>query len=304
MSESLRVELNRETVHAIDAPDAFTAEGPFHIELHNAGGAVHVHLHLDDDLSRVSRLDDVNHYVEEGATKRVPVGVLPNRDSRRGRLKIVSGYGAEEMYVSLTVVPKSNRRAASGGNRREDSGSGSGSDTARRSPGANDPRSGETATTDRTGEADQEVATGGTGTIGGTAVNDGRTTTGGTATANRPSPTVRNDDGGADHGSSVDGDAGPADASMESEVSASPSGSRPQSASEGQRDALGLESLRSVVTDGLQKSPEAVTFLALALVAVVVGGGVIAVVDELLLALVVAAVVAGAVAVAGWLLLQ
>ena len=303
MSESLRVELNREAVHAIDAPDAFTAEGPFHIELHNAGGAVHVHLHLDDDLSRVSRLDDVNHYVEEGATKRVPVGVLPNRDSRRGRLKIVSGYGAEEAYVSLTVVPKSTRRAASGGNR-EDSGSGSGSDAARRSPGANDSRSGETATADRTGEADQEAATGGAGTIGRTAVNDGRATTGGTGTANRPSPTVRNDDGGADHGSSVDGDAGPADASMESEVSASQSGSRPQSASEGQRDALGLDSLGDVVADGWRKSPEAVTFLALALVAVVVGGGVIAVVDELLLALVVAAVVAGAVAVAGWLLLQ
>ncbi|WP_336022380.1 DUF7524 family protein [Halobellus salinisoli] len=105
MPESLRVGLNNGSVHAIDAPSAFTAEGPFHVEFDNAGGATHVHLHLDDDLSRVSRVDEVNHYVEEDATKRVPIGVLPDRRPVTGRLKVVSGYGAEVSYVELTIVP-------------------------------------------------------------------------------------------------------------------------------------------------------------------------------------------------------
>ncbi|WP_049985356.1 DUF7524 family protein [Halobellus rufus] len=127
MTESLHVELNDGSVHAIDAPSAFTAEGPFHVEFDNAGGATHVHLHLDDDLSRVSRVDEVNHYVRDGATKRVPIGVLPDRRPVTGRLKIVSGYGAEVSYTELTIVPNATDDAQASSSPNEQSGSTDGS---------------------------------------------------------------------------------------------------------------------------------------------------------------------------------
>ena len=89
VSESLPVELNAGSVHAVDAPGTFTARGPFHLELSNAGGAVRVHVRLDEELSAAVRLRAVNHYVETGETVRVPVGTVP------GHLDVVSGYGAE-----------------------------------------------------------------------------------------------------------------------------------------------------------------------------------------------------------------
>ena len=104
MSESLPVELNGDSVHAIDAPETFTARGPFHLELSNEGGAVHVHVHLDDDLSRAARVQEVNHYVESGATTRVPVGTVSGRGEVSGRLEIVSGYGAERERVEVTLA--------------------------------------------------------------------------------------------------------------------------------------------------------------------------------------------------------
>jgi hypothetical protein len=89
VSESPPVELNGESVHAVDAPASFTAGGPFHLELSNAGGAVRAHVRLDEELSAAVRLRAVNHYVETGETVRVPVGSVP------GHLDVVSGYGAE-----------------------------------------------------------------------------------------------------------------------------------------------------------------------------------------------------------------
>lgn len=113
VSPTLPVELNNGSVHAIDAPRSFTAEGPFHVEFDNLGGAVHVHLHFDDDLSRISRVDEVNHYIEADATKRVPIGVVPNQRPVTGRLKVVTGYGAEVAYVELTVRPKTTQGSQS-----------------------------------------------------------------------------------------------------------------------------------------------------------------------------------------------
>ena len=72
VSESLPVELNGESVYAVDTPESFTAGGPFHLELSNAGGAVHVHVRPDEELSAAVRLRAVNHYVETGETVRVP----------------------------------------------------------------------------------------------------------------------------------------------------------------------------------------------------------------------------------------
>jgi hypothetical protein len=105
VSESLQVELNDGAVHAIDAPEEFTAHGPFHVELRNAGGPVHVHLRLAGGLSEVARLEGVNHYVGDETTNAVPVGVVPGREPVSGRIEIVSGYGAETAKVDVTVVP-------------------------------------------------------------------------------------------------------------------------------------------------------------------------------------------------------
>ncbi len=109
MSESLPVELNAGSVHAIDAPETFTARGPFHLVLSNEGGAVHVHVHLGEDLSRAARLKEVNHYVETGETTRVPVGTVSGGGEVTGHLEVVTGYGAERERIEVTIATDSDR---------------------------------------------------------------------------------------------------------------------------------------------------------------------------------------------------
>ena len=104
MSESLPVELNGESVHAVDAPESFTAGGPFHLELSNAGGAVHVHVRVDEGLSPALRLREANHYVGTGETVRVPVGMVPDHGGATGHLDVVSGYGAQRERIRVTVA--------------------------------------------------------------------------------------------------------------------------------------------------------------------------------------------------------
>lgn len=102
--ESLVVELNESGPQSIDvAAPSFTAEGPFQVVLDNHGAALHVYLQLDDDLARSLTLGAVNHYVEEGSTRRVRVEVDEPQPEITGRLKIVTGYGSETEFVSVTV---------------------------------------------------------------------------------------------------------------------------------------------------------------------------------------------------------
>jgi hypothetical protein len=105
VSSSLSVDLNRRRLHQISVADEFSASGPFSIELANRGEAVHVHLHLDDELSRVARLEAGNHYVEGDATRPVRVEVDPIDEPVSGKLKIVTAYGSEQQYVTVTVEP-------------------------------------------------------------------------------------------------------------------------------------------------------------------------------------------------------
>ena len=114
------MELNGESVHAVEAPETFTVDGPFHLELRNAGGAAHVHVHLSDGLATAVRIEDVNHYVEGGETVRVPVGTVSDRTAT-GYLEVVSGYGAERERIEVTVGSASTGDAATRGGPERDS---------------------------------------------------------------------------------------------------------------------------------------------------------------------------------------
>jgi len=101
--DPLPVHVNREELHDIAVPTSFETTGTFDVRLVNHGQPLHVHLHLDDDLSAVASLEATNHYVDGESERRVTVSV---RDGAtvRGKLKVVSGYGAQTRYVDVIVT--------------------------------------------------------------------------------------------------------------------------------------------------------------------------------------------------------
>ena len=106
MPATLPVGLNRERLHAVEAPVEFATDGSFRVELSNHGEGVHVHLHLDDDLSAVARVEDANVFVAGDTDTRVDVVVDdPPASPVTGKLKVSTGYGAETTYVDVTVEP-------------------------------------------------------------------------------------------------------------------------------------------------------------------------------------------------------
>ncbi|QWC20104.1 hypothetical protein [Halorubrum sp. 2020YC2] len=102
---TLDVELNGEAVHDIDAPDSFAADGPFPVVLENSGRSTHVHLHFDDELDRVTAVDEVNHFVADEATRHVHVSTAAVDEPVRGKLKVVTGYGSNTRYVDVRIDP-------------------------------------------------------------------------------------------------------------------------------------------------------------------------------------------------------
>ncbi|WP_255150285.1 DUF7524 family protein [Halorarius halobius] len=104
MTDTLVAAVNRTHLHSLEVPDAFETDGSFDVELRNDGESTHVHLHLDDSLSAVARLEATNHYVRSESTRRVHVAVdAPDDTQVRGRMKVVTAYGAETRYVTITV---------------------------------------------------------------------------------------------------------------------------------------------------------------------------------------------------------
>lgn len=104
MTDTLVAEINRTNIHSLEVPDSFETAGSFVVELRNRGESTHVHLHLDDALSDVARLEANNHYVRADGTRRVHVEVtVAETETVTGQLKVVTAYGAETRYVRLSV---------------------------------------------------------------------------------------------------------------------------------------------------------------------------------------------------------
>lgn len=105
MDESLGITLNRDGPHTIDvADDPFEATDSFDIILDNRGEALHVHLHLDDDLAQTASIATGNHYVQQGAVRRVRVDVQHEPRPVKGRLEVVTGYGSERTWIDVALV--------------------------------------------------------------------------------------------------------------------------------------------------------------------------------------------------------
>ncbi|MEF8881716.1 MAG: hypothetical protein V5A34_04220 [Halapricum sp.] len=102
MTETLPVHVNRSELHGLDVPNAVEVTGPFDVVLQNHGESVHVHLHLDDALSEVASLEANNHHVESESMRRVHVDVK-GTGPIRGKLKVVTAYGATTRYVDVVL---------------------------------------------------------------------------------------------------------------------------------------------------------------------------------------------------------
>ena len=103
MSDALTVHVNRGSLHSLDVPNSFEASESFDVRLVNHGGATHVHLHLDDSLSELAAIDAPNHHVDRDSERRVGV-TLTDAGAARGKLKVVTAYGATSHYVDVRIT--------------------------------------------------------------------------------------------------------------------------------------------------------------------------------------------------------
>lgn len=101
--DTLAVDVNRDGPHSIDVAPSFHVDGPFEVVVENHGSALHVHLQVDDDLAQAVSLSANNHFVKQGSVRRVTVDVDASKLPVRGHLKVVTGYGSETEFVTVTV---------------------------------------------------------------------------------------------------------------------------------------------------------------------------------------------------------
>ncbi|QSG06213.1 DUF7524 family protein [Halapricum desulfuricans] len=103
MTDTLPVHVNRDRLHGLEVPNEVEVSGSFDVVLQNHGESVHVHLHLDDALSEVATLAANNHHVASDSTRRVTVDVSGSGPAR-GKLKVVTAYGATTRYVDVVLT--------------------------------------------------------------------------------------------------------------------------------------------------------------------------------------------------------
>jgi hypothetical protein len=103
--KTLSVHLNREGPRDLD-PEAAALETDrsFVLEFVNHGQPLHVHVHPDDVLDGVVTPAETQVYVDEAETRSVDVAVPRGAGPLEGRLQLVTGYGAEESAVAVSVT--------------------------------------------------------------------------------------------------------------------------------------------------------------------------------------------------------
>ena len=107
MPAELPVHVNRDELHSLEVPPSFEADGPFDVRLVNHGESLHVHVHLDDGLSRVAHIDAANHYVERDSERFVRIDVdeaALGQEPIRGKIKVASAYGAETRWIDVQLA--------------------------------------------------------------------------------------------------------------------------------------------------------------------------------------------------------
>jgi len=103
--ETLSVHLNREGPRELDVERAaLETDRSFVLEFVNHGQPLHVHLHPSETLDGVVTPAETQVYVEEEATRRVDVSVPRQSGPVEGTLGVVTGYGAEEASVAVSVT--------------------------------------------------------------------------------------------------------------------------------------------------------------------------------------------------------
>ncbi|QSG11797.1 putative membrane protein [Halapricum desulfuricans] len=109
MTDTLPVHVNRGQLHGLEVPNEVEVSGSFDVVLQNHGESVHVHLHLDDALSDIATLAANNHHVASDSSRRVAVDVSGSGPAR-GKLKVVTAYGATTRYVDVVLTEPENER--------------------------------------------------------------------------------------------------------------------------------------------------------------------------------------------------
>lgn len=105
MPETLSVHLNRGGPRELDAERAaLETDRSFVLEFVNHGQPLHVHLRPSEALDGVVTPAETQVYVDEGETRRVDVSVPRQSASVEGTLDVVTGYGAEEATVAISVT--------------------------------------------------------------------------------------------------------------------------------------------------------------------------------------------------------
>jgi hypothetical protein len=105
--DELPVHVSREELHSLEVPESFEATDSFDLQLVNHGESVHLHIHLDDALSRVATVDAGNHHVERESRRYVRVDVDTDKldeEPLYGKVKIASAYGANTRWIDIKVV--------------------------------------------------------------------------------------------------------------------------------------------------------------------------------------------------------
>jgi hypothetical protein len=104
-TDALSVTLNDDQLNGVTAPEQFSAQGDFQIRLSNGDSPVHVHLRFDGPLGDATEVAGTNHYLEPDDQLIVDVSVLDIDEPVGGTLGIVTGHGAVEETISVTVEP-------------------------------------------------------------------------------------------------------------------------------------------------------------------------------------------------------